>query len=214
MKRARFLAEAVPSLLTAVLTATLTATAMSAPATAAPLPKPKLPIPHCFGADGTDLNEFYGVKERIVGPPTCREIYAKQKWVRVAPGWTTAPSAAVAVYPAGYTPSEPNPIDDFNSKFVSATYVLDIGTPQEKRHTFKKKEVLRTGFFGADGLPYSVAISPPFKAPDLGPHTHTVLFTLQDEHCDGLGTDREADCLPAGTHSYTGDTAITVVPAP
>ncbi|MFD6887428.1 hypothetical protein [Streptomyces sp. NPDC059957] len=210
MKRARFLAAVVPSLLTAALAAT----AMSAPATAAPLPKPKLPVPHCFGTDGTDLNEFYGVKERIVGPPTCREIYAKEKWVRITPGWSTASSAAVAVYPAGYTPSETNPIDDFNSKFVSATYVTDIGTPQEKRHTFKKKEVLRTGFFGPDGLPYSATVSPPFKAPDLGPHTHTVLFTLSAEHCDGLGTDREASCLPAGTFSYTGDTAITVVPAP
>ncbi|MCJ0873720.1 hypothetical protein [Streptomyces sp. AP-93] len=210
MKRARFLAALVPSLLMAALGAT----ALTAPAAAAPLPKPKYPVPHCFGNDGTDLNEFYGVKERIVGPPTCREIYAKEKWVRVAPGWSTAPSAAVAVYPAGYTPSEPDPIDDFNSKFVSATYVLDIGTPQEKRHTFKKKQVLRTGFIAPDGLPYSAAVSPSFKAPDLGPHTHTILFTLKDEHCDGLGSDREADCLPAGTFPYTGDTAITVVPAP
>lgn len=210
VNRARFFAAVVPSLLVAALAGA----GAVAPAAADPLPKPKGPVPHCVGTDGTDLNELYDVKVRIVGPPTCREIYAKEKWVRTVPGWTTAASSEVAVYPDGYEPSRPDPIDDFNSKFVSATYVLDIGTPQEKRQTFKKKEVLRTGFVDADGNPYSAAVSPPFKAPDLGPHTQTVFFTLKAEHCDGLGTVREENCLPAGTFDYTGDVPFTVVPRP
>ncbi|MCY0934843.1 hypothetical protein [Streptomyces sp. H34-S4] len=154
------------------------------------------------------------MKERIIGPPGCRETYAKERWVRTAPAWITAPSAADAVYPEGYTPSRPDPIDDFNSKFVSATYVHDIGTPAEKTFTFKKKQVLRTGFVGDDGLPYSVAVSPPFKALDLGPHTNTVYFTLKAQHCDGFGTVVEENCLPAGTFAFSSDTPFTVVPRP
>ncbi|MET9852426.1 hypothetical protein ABZY57_05660 [Streptomyces sp. NPDC006450] len=210
MNRVRFLAAVVPSLLVAALAGAVAA----APAAADPLPKPPQPVPHCFGSDGTDLNELYDVTLRIVGPPACREIYAKEKWVRTAPGWTTAAGAGVAVYPEGYVPSRPDPIDDFDSKFVSATFVLDIGTPQEKRRTFKKKEILRTGFFDADGHPFSAVVSPPFKAPDLGPHTQTVFFTLKAEHCDGLGTVTEDNCLPGGTFDYTGDVPVTVIPRP
>lgn len=210
VNRARFLAAVVPSLLVAALGGA----AATAPAAAAPLPKPEQRVPHCVGADGTDLNELYGVKQRIIGPPACRETYAKQKWVRTAPGWSTAASAEGAVYPDGYTPSRPDPIDDFNSKFVSATYVHDIGTPGEESFTFRKKQVLRTGFVGDDGLPFSVTLSPPFKALGLGPHTNTVFFTLKEQHCDGLGTVEDENCLPAGTFAYTDDTPFTVVPRP
>ncbi|MFE2286720.1 hypothetical protein ACFXDJ_21440 [Streptomyces sp. NPDC059443] len=210
MKRARILAAVVPSLLVAALGGA----AASAPAAAAPLPKPKHEVPHCIGGDGVDLNEFYDVKERIIGPPTCRETYAKDKWVRIVRAWFTAPSAEGAVYPAGYTPSRPNPIDDFNSKFVSATYVQDIGTPHEERFTYKKDRVLRTGLVDADGFPYSIAISPPLKALALGPHTSTVLFTLKAEHCDGTGTVVADNCLPAGTFAYSSGLPFTVVPRP
>ncbi|MGW6707271.1 hypothetical protein ACWGDE_20595 [Streptomyces sp. NPDC054956] len=210
MKRARFLAAVVPSLLVAALAGAGT----TAQAAADPQPKPKIPFPHCIAGDGTDLNEFYDVKVRIIGPLSCRETYAKEKWARTAPSWFTAKNAAEAVYPPGYEPSKPNPIDDFNSKFVSATYVQDIGTPQEERVTYKKNRVLRTGLVDVDGFPYSIAISPPLKPLALGPHTNTVFFTLKAQHCDGNGTDVELNCLPAGTFAYTGDTPFTVVPRP
>ncbi|WP_371616567.1 hypothetical protein [Streptomyces sp. NBC_00454] len=214
MKRARFLAAVVPSLLVAALGGVAaTAPASAAPASAAPLPKPKHEVPHCVTDEG-DLNVLYHVKERLIGPAACRETYAKEKWVRIVPGWSTALSGEGAVYPDGYTPSRPDPIDDFNSKFVSATYILDRGTPQEKTFTYKKKQILRTGLTGPDGLPYSVAISPPFKAPELGTHTTTVLFTLSAEHCDGFGTVVDENCLPGGTFPYTGDAPFTVVPKP
>ncbi|MFZ3471183.1 hypothetical protein ACODT3_20705 [Streptomyces sp. 4.24] len=208
MNRARFLAAVVPSLLVAALGGA----AATAPAAAASPPKPT--VPHCLDTDGIDLNELYGVKERIIGPPACRETYAKEKWVRTAPAWSTAAGAEEAVYPDGYTPSRPDPIDDFNSKFVSATYVQDAGTPQEQSFTYKKKQVLRTGFVGSDGLPFSATVSPPFKALPLGPHTGTVYFTLSAEHCDGLGTVEEENCLPAGTFPWSVDTPFTVVPRP
>lgn len=218
MKRARFLAAVVPSLLIAALgTAALGTAAATTPAAAAPLPDQKSEVPHCVTLDGVDLNELYRVKDRIIGPPNCRETYAKDKWVRTTGPWITARSGEGAVYPAGYTPERTDPIDDFNSKFVSATYIQDIGTPQEQRFTYKKKKVLRTGFFlpeSEGGLPYSVTVSPPFKALPVGTHTITVLYTLSEQHCDGLGAVEAENCLPEGTFAWTDDTPFTVVPRP
>jgi hypothetical protein len=119
-------------------------------ATGAPVGDPKK-THDCITPDGTNLNKLYGVKERIIGPPTCREAFAGERWVRSVPDWITAAGSSGAVYPTGYTPAKPNPIDDFNSKFVGATYVHDRGTPQEKTFTFGR-EVLRTGFFTPEGL--------------------------------------------------------------
>lgn len=211
VNRARLLAAVVPSLLVAALGGA----AASAPAAAAPLPNPpQRQVPHCIGSDGTDLNEFYDVRVRIVGPPTCREVYAKEKWVRTVPSWSTAPSGEGAVYPDGYVPSRFDPIDDFNSKFVSATYIQDIGTPQETTYTFKKKQVLRTGFVAPDGLPYTSIISPPLKGLPVGQHTSTVRITLKAQHCDGLGSVAVDNCLPAGTTDYSGPTPFTAVLRP
>ncbi|MEV7611711.1 hypothetical protein [Streptomyces sp. NPDC089799] len=214
MNRARTLAVAVvvPCLLATVAAGTATGADVPAPA-AAPAARPS--VPHCVTMDGSDLNELYGVKYRIIGPSTCRTAVQGEKWVRTVSPWFTAPGAAGAVYPEGYRPSRPDPIDDFNSKFVSATYIQDRGTAQEKSITFKRKEVLRTGFVDpTSGLSYSAAVSPPLKSLAVGLHTSTVLFTLKAEHCDGLGTVREENCLPAGTFLWAVDTPFEVVPRP
>ncbi|WP_327280769.1 hypothetical protein [Streptomyces sp. NBC_01205] len=207
MYRARILAAAavLPSLLLAALGPT---------ASAAPAARPNPGVPHCIAADGTDINALFHVNVRIIGPLACREAYANERWVRVVPSWTTAADAQSAVYPEGYKPSRPNPIDDFNSKFLSATYITDIGTAQEQRVTFKKNEVLRTGFVGTDGLPFTGILSPPLKGLPVGPHTSAVLVTLKAQHCDGLGTVVEENCLPAGTTEYSGPAPFTVVPRP
>ncbi|MER5933476.1 hypothetical protein [Streptomyces sp. NPDC002054] len=202
MNRARFLAAAVPSLLAVSLA--------GAPAWAAPAFRP--PVPHCLTSDGTDLNELFKIKERIIGPEGCRTAFAKEKWVRTVPAWEVS-GAAGAVYPDGYEPARVAPIDDFISKFVSATYVHDIGTPEEESFTFSRDKVLRTGSI-PNGNSLAVVISPPFKALSVGSHTSTVFFTLSAEHCDGLGTDREENCLPEGTFPYTGDIPFDVVPRP
>jgi hypothetical protein len=156
----------------------------------------------CISPDGTNLNQFFGIRQRIIGPPACREAFAGEWWVRAVPSWITAAGPNGAVYPAGYIPANPNPIDDFNSKFVGATYIQDRGTAQERTFVFGRR-VLRTGFVGADGLPFSAFVSPPFRPLRIGQHTSTVFLTLSAEHCDGLGVDRDANCLPEGTFLYS-----------
>ncbi|MET9467152.1 hypothetical protein ABZY44_20580 [Streptomyces sp. NPDC006544] len=206
MYRSRALAVLVPSLLAAVL-------GSGAPAASAAGSGDGGPVPHCLNPEGDDLNALYHVKQRIIGPPACRETFEKAQWVRSAPDWVTAADGASAVYPEGYEPLRIDPIDDFDHKFVSATYVHDIGTPQEKSFTYKRKQVLRTGSVGPDGLPFTALISPPFKALSVGEHTTTVFITLDAEHCDGLGTVREENCLPAGSSVFS-DTSFEVVSRP
>ncbi|MEV8531927.1 hypothetical protein [Streptomyces sp. NPDC051211] len=202
MHKARILAVAVPSLLAVALA--------GAPAQAASTLRP--PTPHCLSPEGEDLNELFHVKERIIGPQACRTAFAKEKWVRSSPAWETARDRATAVYPAGYETTLSS-IEDLKSKLVSVTYVQDIGTPGEEAFTFGKQKVLRTGV-GPTGYPYAAFVSPPFEPLDIGSHTSTVFVTLSAEHCDGLGTDREENCLPEGTTAYTGDDPFEVIPRP
>ncbi len=174
-------------------------------------PSRNAPTRACIAPDGTNLNRLYRVKERIIGPPACRTALAGERWVRTAPGWITAAGPSTAVYPDGYTPAKKNPIDDFNSKLVAVRYVHDIGTPREQSFTFGRKAVLRTGFFTEDGLPYSSTVSPSFRSLSVGTHTSTVYYKLRAEHCDGLGTDRAANCLPAGEAVFS-EAEFEVVP--
>ncbi|MGW6688157.1 hypothetical protein [Streptomyces sp. NPDC054961] len=211
MYRSRVLAVLVPSLLAAVLGGGAPAASASAAAPAGA--GDGRPVPHCLNPEGDDLNALYHVKQRIIGPPACRETFARAQWVRSAPDWVTAADGASAVYPEGYAPRRVDPIEDFNHTFVSATYVHDIGTPREKSFTYKRKQVLRTGSVGSDGLPFTALISPPFTALGVGEHTTTVFITLEAEHCDGLGTVREENCLPAG-RSLFSETSFEVVPRP
>jgi hypothetical protein len=159
------------------------------------------PEHNCGTSGGTNFNQLYGVKERIIGPPNCYYALAGEQWVRSIPIWITASGKDGAVYPAGYKPQQPNPIDDFNVKFVGARYVQDSGTAAEKTFVFGR-EVLRTGFVSG-GRPYSAVVSHPFQPLSVGRHTSTVYLTLTADHCDGLGTDRTKNCLPGGTFQYT-----------
>jgi hypothetical protein len=172
----------------------------------------------------SDLNERYGVSERIIGPPAtpttpgCRQAFAGEKWVRAVPPWSTAGSAEAAAYPSDYVPDLPNPRDDFMAKFVSVHYVNDRGTAQEKTFT-AGTEVLRTAgpdgveFASPSGLPFAALVSPVFGPLSIGAHTNTVFVTMSERHCNGLPPGRPspraggegADCLPAGESQYSLD---------
>lgn len=165
---------------------------------------------NCLSPSGLNLNELFGISERIIGPPACRETFAGERWVRSQATWATAASAAEAVYPEGYTPAQPNSIDDFNAKFAGARFVHDRGTAQERSFTFGP-EILRTGFV-ENGLPFSGFSSPAFHALSVGEHTTTVFVTMSAEHCDGLVANPDENCLPAGEFQWTGDTPFQVFP--
>ncbi|MFJ3925407.1 hypothetical protein [Streptomyces sp. NPDC090022] len=163
----------------------------------------------CLSTDGTDLNALLTVREQIIGPPACRVAVARKPWVRSFPSWGTAADAASAVYPADYVPSVPKPQDDFILKFLGVRIVQDIGTPHERSFTFGP-EVLQL-VVPFEGLPFATFASPALPGLKSGTHTTTVFMRLSSEHCDGLGTDREENCLPAGEFPYTGDTPFEVV---
>ena len=129
----------------------------------------------------SDLNERYGVTERIVGPPGCREALAGEQWVRAVPPWAAA--------------TEPD-IQDFNNKFLGARWVTDGGTDHASTVT-AGKEALRTGFHAPNGLPFSAPVSPAIHPLSVGNHTNIVYVTLSAPHCNGLGI-----CLPAGESQY------------
>ncbi|MFF3652730.1 hypothetical protein ACFYXV_29350 [Streptomyces sp. NPDC002181] len=163
----------------------------------------------CLDPEGTDLNALLSIREQIIGPPACRVAVAMKPWVSVFPSWGTAADAAGAVYPAGYTPSLPKPMDDFILKFLGVRIVQDIGTPQERSFSFGP-EVLRLVVI-EEGIPFATFASPALPGLRPGTHTSTVFFRMSFEHCDGAGTSREDDCLPAGETAYTGNIAFEVV---
>lgn len=163
----------------------------------------------CLDPEGTDLNALLSIREQIIGPPACRVAVAMKPWVSVFPSWGTAADAAGAVYPAGYTPSLAKPMDDFILKFLGVRIVQDIGTPQERSFSFGP-EVLRLVVI-EEGIPFATFASPALPGLRPGTHTSTVFFRMSFEHCDGAGTSREDDCLPAGETAYTGNTAFEVV---
>ncbi|MFI6015805.1 hypothetical protein ACIBAG_44795 [Streptomyces sp. NPDC051243] len=204
MRPTRFLAALVSAALAATV---LTASGAHARARAVP------PEEHiCPAPDGTNLNEFLGITERLVGPPACREMFAGERWFRAFPSWGTAPNAASAVYPAGYTPARPAPMDDFVSKFLGVRVVTDIGTARERSYTFGPQTLRRIAFDPNLGLPFAFFAAGPLHPLSVGAHTTTVFMRLSAEHCDGVAPVREENCLPAGEFRFTGDTPLQVFP--
>ncbi|MEV7415383.1 hypothetical protein [Streptomyces sp. NPDC089919] len=172
-------------------------------------PSPSGAANHCLDPEGTDLNTLLSVREQIIGPPACRVAVAMKPWVSSFPSWGTVADAAGALYPAGYTPSLPKPMDDFLLKFLGVRIVQDIGTPRERSFAFGP-EVLRLVVL-EEGLPFATFASPVLPGLRPGSHTSTVFFRMSFEHCDGAGTNRDEDCLPAGESAYTGNTPFEVV---
>ncbi|WP_030196452.1 hypothetical protein [Streptomyces sp. NRRL S-87] len=202
-------AAVVSAALAAMLVATGTGTAQGQAPTAARVAVP--PADHnCLSPDGTNLNTFLGISERIIGPPACREAFVGEQWVRSFPSWGTAASGDRARYPRGYTPARFNPMDDFVSKFLGIRVVNDIGTAQEQSRTFGPETIRRFAVF--EGIPFAYFGSLPLSPLSAGAHTSTVFMRLSAEHCDGLTRRSDLSCLPAGEFPYTGDTPVRFFP--
>lgn len=151
---------------------------------------------------GVDLNALFGVPEQLVA--VCGGPVVGEHW-RPFLGYFGA-DPADAVYPPGYVPLHPSPVDDALAK-VSITVVTDAGTRQQKKFTFSATDhdAFRTDVTLHDinpanpDLPGFIMI--PRMAPlSAGHHTYEVTWVQSATHCDGTSTDEEASCLPAGEY--------------
>src|SRR4051794_9789690 len=79
---------------------------------------------NCVHPSGVSLNEVFDVPEQFVGP-ICTGLTAGEHW-RTVVNYFGAETAD-AVYPAGYVPLLPNPIDDVLAK-TTIKVVVDGGT--------------------------------------------------------------------------------------
>ncbi|MCX5389733.1 hypothetical protein [Streptomyces sp. NBC_00094] len=207
MRPTRMRTAALAAVAVAVLTGTGAAQAQTQarPVTQVAVP----PADHnCISPDGTNLNTFLGISERIMGPPACREAFVGEQWYRGFPSWGTATGGDDARYPRGYTPARFDPMDDFVSKFQGVRVVSDIGTAREQSRTFGPETLRRIAPF--DGLPFATFAAGPLPTLPAGRHTSTVFMRLSAEHCDGLSRRREVSCLPGGEFAYTGPTPLTL----
>jgi hypothetical protein len=170
---------------------------------------------HCVSAIGVDVNELLEVSEQIVNP-FCVEASAGERW-RMAVPWIVNVETGgeiPTVYPDGYVPLRPVPMDDFLAKVDSIEMVVDGGTRRAKTYIFSGSEALRTGFTldqldpGWPALPMTIILTPALRALSEGEHSRELTIVMSATHCDGLDTDAELSCLPAGRTS-TGAHPIT-----
>jgi len=169
----------------------------------------------CSNEFDVDLNELYGISDQF-RTRNCRVVSAGEHWV-IGPVVWIVNQGPDLVYPDGYVPSEPEPIDDFTSKLVSISVVVDGGTKRETVRVFPADEALRTDITidqiepGAWDAPFPMASMLPRMRPlSVGDHTFQVFIELSAEHCDGFVTDPELSCLPAGEIAFTSPRPLTI----
>ena len=114
-------------------------------------------------------------------------------------------------------PAEPAPIDDFVSKVVAIKVVVDGGTAREKTQSFTASKAIRTDVNAEELEPGAwpepspmASMLPRMRPVSVGEHTFEIFVVLSAEHCDGLGSDPELQCLPAGEIPFTGPRPLTV----
>ena len=169
----------------------------------------------CFWFSGVDLNELSGVPDQF-HHFFCREpLSAGEHW-RPFVTWITG-DGVDSVYPAGYVPLRPRPVEDFVAK-LSVKVVTDGGTLAQKTYAFSSAEAVRTDMtldqLEPDAPPLSMAVTMPRMQPlSVGAHTYEVTWVLSAQHCDGLGAVVEENCLPAGEIPIDGGPLTVTTPA-
>ncbi len=153
---------------------------------------------HCVNSLGVDLNELYGISDQFRNRD-CQVVSAGEHWVLGPIVWIVDDGVG-SLYPASYVPLSPNPIDDFTAKLVEVKVVVD-GTAE----IFSPSEVLRTDIRAAQLLPGRwdeslpmASMLPRLSPLSVGEHTFQIFVVLSAEHCDGISTSVEENCLAAG----------------
>src|SRR5688500_1160148 len=88
---------------------------------------------HCISPAGDDLHQVLGPRNAFIAP-FCTQAVTGDKWRAVL---RVAVAGDDYVFPVGYEPSQPLLDEDFLAKFVSARYVVDAGTRQERTYVFR-----------------------------------------------------------------------------
>jgi hypothetical protein len=165
---------------------------------------------HCINEFGVDLNELYGVSDQF-RTRQCQALSAGEHWVLGGFVWIVD-DGVDSLYPDGYVPVSPNPIDDFAAKLVAVKVVVD-GTAQ----VFSPSEALRTDItfeqLEPDGVedPGPMASMLPRMNPlSVGEHTFQPFIVLDAMHCDGIAPNEEENCLPAGEIAFGPERLIIV----
>jgi hypothetical protein len=165
---------------------------------------------HCINSFGIDLNELYGVPDQFRNRE-CQALSVGEHWVLGPLTWIVD-DGIDSVYPDGYVPVSPDPIDDFAAKLVAVKVVVD-GTTE----VFAPSEALRTDINieqlepGTVGGPFPMAsILPRLRPLSVGEHTFQPFIVLSAEHCDGFAPVEEENCLPSGEIPFAPPRVITV----
>jgi hypothetical protein len=166
---------------------------------------------HCVAPDGvdvpagTDLNALFDVSARIASNYySCGTILAGSPWTSIlafyfAKTWENVP--------AGYVPAGPTPRQDFLTKLVAFRFVVDAGTPQQFSADFPAGPSLWIGdingynpsigdynqYDWAQGM--TLVTMRPLS---VGHHTVQKSVILSAPSCDGIFSDFDMSCLPAG----------------
>jgi len=187
----------------------------------------KQPNPLCVAPWGVDLCAATGVNTAFMVPIDFggAPIPAGNWWTPIL-GWgTNAPGGLPGLpltYPPGYVTTHPDdPMQDFLSKIVKFTIIVDPGTRQERSYVYEdpaKYAVLMkiVDFWGPGGLGLPeldagqwVAFVPSLHPLSVGAHEMHFIWTLSALHCDGvpsLGgeplTVEGGHCFPAGDYAF------------
>jgi hypothetical protein len=165
---------------------------------------------HCINSFGIDLNELYGVPDQFRNRE-CQALSVGEHWVLGPLTWIVD-DGIDSVYPDGYVPVSPDPIDDFAAKLVAVKVVVDgtteVFAPSEALRTDINIEQLEPGTFGG---PFPMAsILPRLRPLSVGEHTFQPFIVLSAEHCDGFAPVEEENCLPSGEIPFAPPRVITV----
>jgi hypothetical protein len=165
---------------------------------------------HCINSFGVDLNELYGISDQFRNFE-CRVVSAGEHWVFGPLTWIVD-DGVDSLYPDGYVPVSPNPIDDFAAKLVAVKVVVD-GTAQ----VLSPNEALRTDITfeqlepdGVEDPGPMASMLPRLRPLSVGEHTFQPFIVLSAMHCDGLAPVEEENCLPAGEIPFAPLRPITV----
>jgi hypothetical protein len=166
-------------------------------------PKPGEP---CIRHDGVNLNELYGISDRII-TRSCTQAYAGERWVQPAVWIVNTSFEAV---PAEFVPTGATPLEDFVAKLAAVKYVVDAGTKHERTYVIPSGDRLWIGEL--DGFPAANTVTLGSLNPlSVGSHTVAVYWIFDGMHCDGFVANAVENCFPAGETFYTA-TAFDVAP--